>query len=267
MPQPPPAGPDRLRAHAQAVAERAHVPYSRVPAGAALLLGDGTWVAAPRLENASFPLTISALQGVLALAATAGAPPVAAALSRPLTGGERALLEDWTGGPWRLDAPDLAVREGGAVPTLGAPVRLTLRLPPPPDVEGGAALALAAADRAHVPASDFPVGAAVEDAEGRLVVGANVELAGDWSRGLCAERTALVAARAAGLGPVRRLYVACARAPGGTPCGGCRQVIAELAPGAEVVVWRGTDAPEVTTPAALLPSAFGGNRLGGAAAA
>ncbi|MDT0631193.1 cytidine deaminase [Rubrivirga sp. S365] len=261
MPQNPPAGPDRLRGHAQAVAARAHVPYSRAPVGAAVLFESGGWLAAPRLENASFPLTISALQGALALAATAGAAPVAAALSRPLTRGERALLEDWTDGPWRLAAPDLAVREGGAAPVVGAAVRLTLRLPPPPDVAGGAALALAAADRAHVPASDFAVGAAVEDGEGQLVVGANVELDGDWSRGLCAERTALVAARAAGLGPVRRLYVACVRAPGGTPCGGCRQVIAELAPDAEVVVWRGTDPPEVTTPAALLPAAFGGERL------
>ena len=259
--------PDRLRGHAQAVAARAHVPYSRTPAGAAVLLEGGAWVAAPRLENASFPLAISALQGALALAANAGAAPAAAALSRPLTRGERALLEDWTGGPWRLDAPDLAVAEGGAAPTLGRPVRLALRLPPPPDVEGGAALALAAADQALVPASGFPVGAAVEDVEGRLVVGANVELASDWSRGLCAERAALVAARAAGLGPVRRLYVACAQAPGGTPCGGCRQVIAELAPDAEVVVWRGADAPDVTTPAALLPAAFAGDRLGGAASA
>ena len=253
---------DRLRAHAQAVAARSHAPYSRAPAGAAVLLEGGAWVAAPRLENASFPLTISALQGALALAAAGGAPPVAVALSRPLTRGERALAEDWTDGSWRAEAPDVAVREGGAAPPVGRPVRLTLRLPPPPGVEGGAALALAAADQAHVPASEFAVGAAVEDIEGRLVVGANVELASDWSRGLCAERAALVAARAAGLGPVRRLYVACARAPGGTPCGGCRQVIAELAPEAEVVVWRGTDPPDVTTAAALLPAAFGGERLG-----
>ena len=253
---------DRLRGHAQAVASRAHVPYSNAPAGAAVLLEGGAWVAAPRLENASFPLTISALQGALALAAASDAPPVAVALSRPLTRGERALVEDWAGGPWRAEAPDLAVRGGGAAPPVGRPVRLTLRLPPPPDAEGGAALALAAADGAHVPASDFAVGAAVEDVEGRLVVGANVEHPDDWSRGLCAERTALVAARAAGLGAVRRLYVACARAPGATPCGGCRQVIAELAPSAEVVVWRGADAPSVTTAAALLPAAFGGERLG-----
>ena len=254
--------PDRLRVHAQAAARRSHVPYSGEAVGAALLLADGTWTAAPRLENASFPLTIPALQGALALAALAGQRPVAVALSRPLTPGEVALLTEAVGGTWRLDAPDLAVIEGGAPPILGDPLRLTLDLPPPPDAAGATALALAAAGRAVVPASGFPVGAVVEDAEGRLVVGANVEVEADWTRGLCAERTALVAARAAGLGPIRRLAAACAKAPGGTPCGGCRQVIAELAPDAAVVIWRGADAPEVTTPDALLPGAFRGDRLG-----
>ena len=253
--------PARLRAHAQAAAARSHAPYSAEPTGAAALLADGTWTAAPRLENASFPLTIPALQGALALARIARQPVVAVALSRPFDDAGLAALAQALGGAWRLDGPDLAVAEGGAPPVVGAPAGLTLDLPPPPDAAGGAALALAAAERAVVPASAFPVGAAVEDAAGRLVVGANVEVAADWTRGLCAERVALVAARAAGLGPVRRLYVACARIPGGTPCGGCRQVIAELAPDCEVVIWRGADPPEVTTPDALLPGAFRGDAL------
>ena len=251
--------PDRLRVLARAAAARSHAPYSGVPVGAAVLLDDGRWTAAPRLENASFPLTISALQGALALAALAGGRPVGAALSRPLTPGEAAWLEEATGAPWRLEAPDLAL--GGAPPVVGPAVALTLDLPPPPDAAGGAALALAAAGRAVVPASGFAVGAAVEDVDGRLVAGANVEHLSDWTRGLCAERVALVAAAAAGLGPIRRLYVACARAPGATPCGGCRQVMAERAPDAEVVVWRGTDPPETTTPGALLPGAFGAASL------
>ena len=259
---PPRPMPDRLRAHAQAVAPRSHAPYSGRPAGAAALLADGRWVAAPRLENASFPLTIPALQGALALAALAGGPVVAVAQSRPFGPAALGEIEDAAGGPWRLDAPDLAVAEAGGLPTVGEPARLTLNVPPPPDTRAGAALALDAASRAVVPASAFPVGAAVEDDEGRVVLGANVEVAGDWTRGLCAERTALVGARAAALGPIRRLYVACAKAPGGTPCGGCRQVIAELAPDCAVVIWRGADEPEITTPAALLPGAFDGRALG-----
>ncbi len=253
--------PDRLRAHAQACAVRSHVPYSGRSVGVAALLADGRWVAAPRIENASFPLTISALQGTLALSALAGEPVVAVAGSVPFGPTGRGEIEQAAGGTWTLAAPDLAVRTDVDRPEPSEPVGLTVDLPPPPTVEGGVALALAAADRAVVPASAFPVGAAVEDADGRLVVGANVEVAGDWARGLCAERTALVGAVAAGLGPIRRVYVACSKAPGGTPCGGCRQVIAELAPGCAVVIWRGAEAPEVTTPEALLPGAFDGRAL------
>ena len=75
--------PDRLRAHAQSVASRSHVPYSGTAVGAAILLDDGRWTAAPRLENASFPLTIPALQGALALAALTGRRPAAARSAAP----------------------------------------------------------------------------------------------------------------------------------------------------------------------------------------
>ena len=250
--------PDPLRAHARAVSARSHAPYSGAPAGAAVLLADGRWVAAPRLEAASFPLTIPALQGALALAALAGAAASggrAVALTRDVSPADLAAVAQALGGDWRLTAPDLAV--SGDPPDVGGPVSFA-----PASDGGGLDQAVAAAARAVVPASAFRVGAVAEDADGRRVAGANVEVPDDWTRGLCAERTALVAARAAGLGPVRRLWVACVQAPGGTPCGGCRQVIAELAPDAEVVVWRGDDAPEVTTPAALLPGAFGGHALG-----
>ena len=269
MPAPPPPRPTGLlRAHARAVAERSHAPYSGRPAGAAVLLADGRWLAAPRLENASFPLTIPALQGALALAALAGAvpggvadaPAVAVAHTRDLTPADLAAIAQALGGDWRL-AAGLAVAEGAELPEVGAAVSFLLGAAPD-DAASATVAALAAAERAVVPASGFPVGAVVQDDAGLAVAGANVEVAGDWTRGLCAERTALVAARAAGLGPITRLAVACAQAPGGTPCGGCRQVVAELAPDAEVVVWRGADAPTVTTPEALLPGAFRGDALG-----
>ena len=268
MPDPSPSQPvGRLRACARAAAERSHAPYSGRPAGAAVLLADGRWLAAPRLENASFPLTIPALQGALALAALAGADgvagearAVAVASTDSLSTAGLAAVAQALGGDWRLAAPDVAVAAGADVPEVGPAVSVLLD-PAPTDAASATAAALAAAARAVVPASGFPVGAVVQDHAGRAVPGANVEVAGDWTRGLCAERTALVAARAAGLGPIARLAVACAQAPGGTPCGGCRQVIAELAARAEVVVWRGADAPEVTTPAALLPGAFRGDHL------
>ena len=248
--------PDRLLALARSVADRSHAPYSGAPAGVAALREDGRWVAAPRLENASFPLTIPALQGALALAALAGGDFVAVASSAALTPGDLAAIAQQLGGDWDLATPTLAARTDRQRPEVGEPLAM--------EVAGGSETqqALHAARRAVVPASDFPVGAVVTDAEGRRMPGANVEDAADWTRGLCAERTALVAARAAGFGPIARVAVACPRAPGGTPCGGCRQVIAELAPNAQVVIWRGDETPEATSAEALLPGAFGGEALG-----
>ena len=256
--------PDALLRLAADVAGRAHVPYSRRPAGAALRLADGRTVAAPRLENASFPLTIPALTGAWALAGVAGSPPVAVALTRPFEPAERAFLDEVAAadglGRWHFPAPDRATREPAAPD--GPPAMFSVEAGRT-DADG-AARAFAASQRAVVPASAFAVGAVLEDADGRAVAGANVEHVADWTRGLCAERVALVAARAAGLGAIRRVFVACAPAPGGTPCGGCRQVLAELAPGADVVLWAGDAPPERTTVEALLPGAFGGAPIHGA---
>ena len=253
--------PDRLRDHAHAVAARSHVPYVGPGVGAAVLLADGRWVDAARIEVASFPLSIPALQGALALALLARTTVVAVARSTAFAPADLGVIAEAAGGSWHLAAPDLAVRDEADLPAVGDRVASVTEVGAL-TAEAGAALALEASRAAVVPASDSPVGAAVVDEAGRVVLGANVEVPTDWTRGLCAERTALVAAVAAGLGPIRTLYVACVKAPGGTPCGGCRQVIAELAPDCSVVLWRDGETPDLTTPAALLPGAFDGRALG-----
>ena len=242
---------DLLREHARRAADPLLSPYSRAPVGVAVADDAGRWLAAPRVESASYPLSIPALQGVWALASIHGLRPAAVALSRPATGEERAFVQaTW---PW-LDPSDGAF---GAV-----------RVPPHPSAldltEAGAAddVARAAARRAVVPASDFRVGAALRDTSGRLVFGANVEHPSDWTRGLCAERVALVAGLASGLAAIESVTVVCESAPGGSPCGGCRQLLAEYAPDAEVRIWTGQE-PLVTSPSALLPGAFVGSSLGG----
>lgn len=87
--------------------------------------------------------------------------------------------------------------------------------------------ALAVRQRAFAPYSKFFVGAALRTHDGKLFVGCNVENA---SYGLtnCAERTAIFSAIAAGEQQFARLAIA---SPGGvSPCGACRQVVAEFAP-------------------------------------
>lgn len=91
------------------------------------------------------------------------------------------------------------------------------------------AAARAARPHAHAPYSKFLVGAAVLDERGRVHAGCNVENAA-YPQGLCAEASALAAMVLAGGKVVRAVAVATASPLLVTPCGGCRQKIAEFAP-------------------------------------
>lgn len=128
--------------------------------------------------------------------------------------------------------------------------------------------------RAHAPYSKFHVGCAVESVDGEIAVGANMENA-CYRLGVCAEQAALAAAaQAFGLARVRRLAVVAGRIGEGgltgetvvTPCGGCRQAIAEAAQaaGSDVIVLcangDGTRSAAYAI-SALLPHAFGPDDL------
>jgi len=115
-------------------------------------------------------------------------------------------------------------------------------------------IARAARTNAYAPYSQFSVGAALLCDDGTVVRGCNVE-SGSYSLTICAERNAVFAAVAMG----RRSFVAIAVAgPPETrtsPCGACRQVLAEFAPAMRVVYTVPTGAEE-TTVVALLPDGF-----------
>jgi cytidine deaminase len=81
----------------------------------------------------------------------------------------------------------------------------------------------AAAERAYAPYSRFHVGCAVLAGDGRVIEGVNVENAA-YPLGVCAEKSALVAAVVAGYGPGRIAAIGITA----SPCGGCRQWLAEF---------------------------------------
>ncbi len=121
--------------------------------------------------------------------------------------------------------------------------------------------ALAVRDNAHAPYSGFQVGAAIRAASGTVYVGCNVENIA-YPEGTCAEAGAIAAMVAAGETQLIEAYVVAGAAMPVTPCGGCRQKLAEFGAGDVAVTMATTGGvEEVTTLAQLLPGAFGADHM------
>jgi cytidine deaminase len=107
------------------------------------------------------------------------------------------------------------------------------------------------------PYSQFKVGAALLTKSGEIIGGANVESA-SYGLTCCAERVALFNALTSGKKDFIAMAVV-ARAPGGPmPCGACRQLLAEYAPDAKVLVADSRDLKKSRefSVRELLPKAF-----------
>jgi len=121
-------------------------------------------------------------------------------------------------------------------------------------------LAVEARERAYAPYSNYWVGAALVTSSGKFFMGSNVESAA-YPTSMCAERVAIFKAVSEG----EREFVALAvvTSNGGTPCGACRQVMAEF--GLETVVLIADTQGNLKQEASvseLLPGAFGPGDLG-----
>ena len=116
---------------------------------------------------------------------------------------------------------------------------------------------------AYAPYSEYAVGAALETADGSVYTGCNVEIA-NYSNSLHAEEVAVGTAVSDGHRSFERLAVTSTARDGLTPCGMCRQTLAEFA-GADFPVvcdeGTGTD-PTVHRLGDLLPEAIGPADLG-----
>lgn len=108
--------------------------------------------------------------------------------------------------------------------------------------------------RAYAPYSNYNVGAALLTKSGKVFLGVNVENAA-YPDTICAERSAVVSAVSAGERDFEAIAVATSN--GGTPCGSCRQVLAEFGLDIQVLLVDGnSELIQQNTVRDLLPGAF-----------
>jgi cytidine deaminase len=118
------------------------------------------------------------------------------------------------------------------------------------------AAAIAARERAYAPYSKFAVGAAIRTPSGAIHTGCNVENA-SYPEGWCAETSAIAAMVAAGERMIAEVVVCAESEAPTTPCGGCRQRLAEFGRADTVVRAAGPQGERARwTLGALLPAAF-----------
>ena len=121
--------------------------------------------------------------------------------------------------------------------------------------------ATAVREKAYAPYSKFKVGAAIRAVSGAIYAGCNVENVA-YPEGTCAEAGAIAAMVAAGDTAIAEVVVIANSPMPVTPCGGCRQKIAEFAaPDVKVTMCTTDGLSETLTVAQLLPGVFAARHM------
>lgn len=207
-----------------------------------------------RIENISYPLSISRIQAALFSCLAAGRTP-RRLLFPDVPADESELLSYWQA-EYKLEPAAVIGTHGGSVfnPVMAAE---------PQDHSRLYQQLMQLCERAVTPNSDFEVAALLEVEDGAaLMPGVNVECS-NWQLGLCAERMAI--SRAISMGyerkAFRNLYVVAPKSDYVSPCGACRQVISEHLRGGRIYLYENEAKCLSVTTNELLPYHFGGDIL------
>jgi cytidine deaminase len=114
--------------------------------------------------------------------------------------------------------------------------------------------------RAHAPYSNFKVGAAIQDENGRVFTGCNVENA-SYGLSVCAERAAVLKAISEGAGKLKRIAVVADSETLTPPCGACRQILWEFCGDAELTMANLSDKQETVSIQQIFPRPFDASSL------
>jgi homotetrameric cytidine deaminase len=256
-------------------------PYSGHPE-ACLIRGREAWHLGVRIENITYPQTITALQGGMAACLFAGDLPEEILLPPSDVMPAPADLNAWIHGSNAGDTGDaedagdapLAVRREAHPPVDIAALRADQRAR---YIEGAFESGLrldsvdrdddaarrhalgAATSRAVIPNSDFPVSALLETDIG-VVVGCNVEFPA-WNLGLCAERNAIHLALSMGASRLGDMAILAPKSQVCSPCGACRQTLSEWPGIRRVLLYHGDGSSSIHLTEDLLPFHFHASSL------
>lgn len=223
--------------------QRAYSPYSEMEPEWCVVIGS-SGIAYPgvRIENISFPLTITSVHGAICSCLGNGDRPVAYVKSS-----EYLEMESYWVETYSLDKLD-------SVPASADIYDPVLPLHTDPDMK--------LEELTHhsiTPHSDFPVAALLQTDSG-YVPGVNVEL-DSWTLGLCAERVALFRAVSHGFTEFTNLLISAPKGDFSSPCGACRQVLMEWMPRGSVTLNHGDGSKSSHNTSHLLPHAFSSSKL------
>jgi len=225
------------------ILERSYVPYSQKPRACVILSKKGTLYPGVRIENISYPLTISEVQSALFSCLSEGDDPEYIWYSHE----EPVHLEYWMKeyeikSQSRKNIPD----DSWFNPEIS-------------NSESTADVLHKLSGQAVTPNSHFPVSALLETETGSIS-GVNIECS-DWTLGLCAERVAFAKAISNGYLDFRKLSVHTEYGQYSSPCGACRQVIHEHMPHHPVVLYHANGTRSRHFSNHLLPYSFKSEKL------
>lgn len=193
--------------------DRAYTPYSETPRACVVQSSSGVNYPGVRIENASYPVSISAIQSALYGCLSVGDTP--ATLLTPLD-------QDLEFKDYWSKTQSLEIRETSSIDGL------TYYDPLIKENIDIQAYLVELLNSSVTPNSDFPVSALLK-VDGGYVAGVNIEV-NEWSMGLCAERVAIARAISSGYKTFESLYLHTRDGEFSSPCGACRQVIGEQLP-------------------------------------
>lgn len=225
--------------------ERAYVPYSQKPKACIIRGTSGDFYPGVRMENVSFPITIPAIQAGCCICLADGDTP-----SELITNGNQDLeqFDYW------VKEFDLTVTEELDLTDIhfkNPSIELS-----PADIKNKLVSLLGTAITTH---SDFPVSALLFCEDG-IISGSNIEVS-EWTKGLCAERLAIVKAVSYGYNHLNSMSLHTLKGEFSSPCGACRQVIHEHMPDNQIDFHHADGTLSTHYTGDLLPFSFSSTSL------